>query len=970
MHQLILKIYDYMTTHRMIRHASCIVITLLLVALVLGQSYKEDISDFLPLNNKYSKAMDVYQEISGANRLFIVVGANGSGLSKPDSITEAIQEIVQILEEDDSCGITNHLMAQVDLEKFLGVSEFAYNNIPYFLTDEDYYRFDSLLHDENYISDQLTNDKQMLMFPASNLLSENMQKDPLNLFTPIVSRLQNASNSINYEIYDGYIFAPDMSKGIIMLSSPYGASETENNTKLLKYLESVTTGIQTSHPGIEIHTIGGPAIAVGNSKQIKSDSFISIIIAVFLIVCILYMSFRSIKNMMLIIISIAWGWLFAMGWLYVIHDNISVIVMGISSIILGIAVNYPLHLIAHLNHTPDIRNSLKEIVTPLVVGNITTVGAFLALVPLNSQALRDLGYFSSLLLIGTIIFVLIYLPHSVSVNLTTPKNNFTNKLSNIELENKNWIVVTVVLLTVVLGYYSFRTSFDPNISHINYMTSQQKEEMQDLQSMITSSPDSKILYMVYEADDLEDALDSCFYNNGKLAELYDKGMIREINTCFPFVCSNNTQEQRLYKWNDFIKQYRNTIEDKLKSEQKKAGFAEDSFNDFLYILNHNYIAHDIEYFKDFYSTAFPSCIRFDSKRNRFNVIDQITVSNDKFNEVCKILDNESDSKYNFDIESMNSSIANSLSDDFNYIGWACGFIVFFFLWLSFGSFELAVLSFLPMALSWIWILGIMSIFSIQFNVINVILATFIFGQGDDYTIFITEGCQYEYTFRKKMVSSYKNSIILSAIIMFIGIGSLIFAKHPALHSLAEVTIIGMFSVVLMAYLVPPFIFKWLVSANGKYRIRPISINSLFGKREKGLDGIKNLVIDRYRYKGYNIVSSVKRNLRRICFDSYLEKCDSDKNIIVINNTYGEFSLLLALAHPEVKFMCFDKDEDNVLIARYSAEQVATNITIQMDDDEKILNLIEHGSKQSLVFILKPNSEDMDKYKQYKPIIIE
>ena len=47
--------------------------------------------------------------------------------------------------------------------------------------------------------------------------------------------------------------------------------------------------------------------------------------------------------------------------------------------------------------------------------------------------------------------------------------------------------------------------------------------------------------------------------------------------------------------------------------------------------------------------------------------------------------------------------------------------------------------------------------------------------------------------------------------MFIGIGTLIFAKHPALHSLAEVTIIGMSSVVLMAYLIPPLLFKWMMT---------------------------------------------------------------------------------------------------------------------------------------------------------------
>ena len=58
-----------------------------------------------------------------------------------------------------------------------------------------------------------------------------------------------------------------------------------------------------------------------------------------------------------------------------------------------------------------------------------------------------------------------------------------------------------------------------------------------------------------------------------------------------------------------------------------------------------------------------------------------------------------------------------------------------------------------------------------------------------------------------MLASYKNSILISALIMFIGMGALIFARHPALHSLAVVTVIGMFSVVLMAWVLPPYLFR-------------------------------------------------------------------------------------------------------------------------------------------------------------------
>ena len=113
-----------------------------------------------------------------------------------------------------------------------------------------------------------------------------------------------------------------------------------------------------------------------------------------------------------------------------------------------------------------------------------------------------------------------------------------------------------------------------------------------------------------------------------------------------------------------------------------------------------------------------------------------------------------------------------------------------------------------MAVSWLWILGIMALLGIQFNIINIILSTFIFGQGDDYTIFMTEGTVYEYKHHRPMLASYRRAIILSALIMFIGIGSLIIARHPALHSLAEVTIVGMFSVVLMAFVIPPMVFRW------------------------------------------------------------------------------------------------------------------------------------------------------------------
>jgi len=120
----------------------------------------------------------------------------------------------------------------------------------------------------------------------------------------------------------------------------------------------------------------------------------------------------------------------------------------------------------------------------------------------------------------------------------------------------------------------------------------------------------------------------------------------------------------------------------------------------------------------------------------------------------------------------------------------------------------------------------MNLMGVQFNIVNIILATFIFGQGDDYTIFITDGLINEHATGRKLLRSYKSTVALSALIMFIGIGTLIVARHPALRSLAQVTIIGMATVVVMAYLLPPLVFHWITRQKGQVREMPLTLKRL------------------------------------------------------------------------------------------------------------------------------------------------
>jgi len=964
---LVIRLFDYMRKHRTQGVLGFVLITLVPAFLLTGQTYKEDISDFLPLNNKYHKALQVYQDISGANRVVAIFQYRDTIDSDADSIVLSIERFVTHLKQHDKARVLTDLTYRIDVEKVTETTGFVYRNIPYFLTPDDYTRMDSLLATPDYIHDRMTSGKQLLMLPVSGMIAGNFQRDPLGLFTPVVAQLQQATRDVAFENYDGYIFSSDIKRAFVMLTSPYGSSETEQNAALLALLRQCADETEAEIAPVGIHFTGGPVIAVGNATQIKTDSILAVLLAVVLIIALLFYVFRSVWHLSLIVLSILWGWLFAIGLLSCLHNQVSVIVIGISSIILGIAVNYPLHLIAHLHHTPDVRTALKEITPPLVVGNITTVGAFLALVPLQSVALRDLGLFSAFLLIGTILFVLLFLPHLLKSSAGSNEGNLLFKYSDIAIENHRWLVCVIAVLTLFFGYQSLQTGFDADMSHVNYMTDEQRADMAWLQSLTAQSSADEEVYVVSSDSTIDGALTKSHAVQPLLRQLEQEGLVTDRQGCTRFLCSKAEQQQRIDRWKAFVRKYDNVLHHTVVGEAAREGFAPDSFDDFFELLHKTFEPQDFAYFHPLASTLFASNLVLDNPQDGYQVIDVLKVSPAETSRVVSRVETHSEAPFAFDVKSMNTSIATRLTDDFNYIGWACGCIVFLFLWLSLGCIELAVLSFIPMAVSWLWILGMMSLLGIQFNVVNIILATFIFGQGDDYTIFMTEGCQFEYAYRRKMLASYKNSIILSALIMLIGIGTLMIARHPALHSLAEVTVIGMFSVVIMAYLFPPLIFRWLVYRQGSERRRPLTWRSMLSHRGGNTSNIR-FVQDCYRYKGVDISFPVRRQLRKYTRTGIFQNIDSSltpdtKTILVINNGWGELSMLLALEHPHMRCIGIEQDEDRCLVARYTAEGRVDNLTVIRAIDSTL------DLNSTLTVLVDPTDQDLTIYEYLKPIII-
>ena len=496
-----LRIYDFLEKRRGLTIALALTLTAVFAFLASRVRYEEDIAKFLPRDDESRKYQEVYQQFAAQNRVAVVFSATNDSIDT-ETLQTAMQQYGDLLSESD---MVDNLSVTVDETQIFDLMDAVYAHLPYLLEDEDYARVDSLLRTPGFIQERLAQDKQLLMFPVAGTVMHTLPVDPLQLFTPCLQRLNSLKLNDAFQVVDGYLFTADGKHGIITFDSPFGANESFNNGKLSEYLENKALQVEQEIPGAEIVAVGAPLIAATNAARIKRDSITAVAIAIVLILLILLLHYRRLSDILWVGGSILFGALFALAGVFVFRGGISIIVLGIGSVIIGIVANYPLHFLDEYKEVGDRREALREMVLPLFIGNLTTVAAFFCLLWLDARAMQDLGLFASLMLLGTILFVLVFLPQFMRSRPSPSEHLLFERWMGRHLSRSKarpWILCIGLIITIVLGYFSQKISFDSDLSHINYMTQTQRDNLEIL-SQVQSSDQ---MYAVAEGRTLQEAV--------------------------------------------------------------------------------------------------------------------------------------------------------------------------------------------------------------------------------------------------------------------------------------------------------------------------------------------------------------------------------------------------------------------------------------------------------------------------------
>ncbi len=732
----------------------------------------------------------------------------------PGLLIDAADDFVNELNRSFDSLYIKSILYKLDASDMDEVYDEFYHNLPLYLEESDYKRLDTITLEENIVA-KLQDNYNLLISPAGISMKKFLVKDPLGIAGSALKKLETLQLDDNYSLYKDCIITHDKKNLLVLISSANPSSETLLNSELIDGVTRISDSINARYTEAGVEHFGAVAVAVANAKQVKRDVLLTVGAAFLLVLLIMTLYFRQKRMLLVLIIPVVFGGSIALAVIFLAKTMISAIALGVGSVLVGISIDYALHFFTHYQNTGSAEKVLKDVSSPVIYSALTTAAAFFCLSFVNSYALRDMGWFAGLSVIFAALASLLILPQLVKAKKKKTLLPFISSFASYPFHKKKYLKWLIITLAIVSLFFFRHVEFEGDLEDMSYMTEELITAQENLNAISTAS--LRTIYLINMADDLESAIQMNEQLGNTISGLKEKGLVQSYVLPSELLISDSLRIVKIERWEKFWKSRKEKVVKTIKSEAGKYKFRDGTFDQFATLLSVEGESWDqnekmiIDRFLSDYVTSNDSLTL---------IVTPVKVNLEDKEAVHKVLNGVSDIVI-IDKQYIARKFVNTLKEDFNLLVIISLIVVFIILLIVFGRFELAAITYIPMLISWVITLGVMAMFGIKFTIFNIIISTFIFGLGIDYSIFITRGMMQKLKFNEDNLNSYKTSIFLSALTTISGIGVLIFAKHPALQSMAVVSIIGILTVLLVAYTIQPGLYNWLMYTKGRKRFAPI-----------------------------------------------------------------------------------------------------------------------------------------------------
>ena len=805
MTNLFIRLARYFRSHQAAYWLSMVALFAFVVYFAAQIHLEEDINKLMPSSkNEDGTTKLAFADLKIKDKVFLLFEGKDVG-----KLSAACDEFVDSLLAQDKDSVIGDIFYRMDDDLMPDGIDYLSTHLPAYIDTAAYARFDTLLTREHFVRQMQKNHADMTgefgeMFP------ELIQMDPMGMRDVLAEQMAPLMNAGAYKTIDNHFFVPDSTVCIAFITPRYSSTNTGQGSAMFRMMNKQIEQFAKSHPNVRISYHGTPASGYYNSTQIKHDLTTTIAGAILLVLLLLLYCFRRWDTIPLLLLPIAFGTLFGLTMMYWLKGEFSLLALGIGGVVLGVAMSYVLHVMIHHQYVSDTEQLLRDQVKPVLLGCITTIGSFAGLLFVNTDLLRDFGLFAGFAILGTTLFSLAYLPQMLSKRTNPQAFKWLDRINAYPIDRKRPLLIGLLLVTMigVGAYIAGGTHFDADMYNLSYEAEITKHSDRLLREKTYTG--DKTQFFASQGRTMEEAIDNFALLDQKLDSLQRIGLVKSYTRTNQLLIPLKVQQQRIDAWHRYWTPERQATVRKLINETApQAGLRPEAFDTFFEVADADY-QPDALYKAGIIPEGYLSTLTEHSYGGDYLVFTSVRCQNDSVrssnSDYIRICDAVASNPHLLVLDTYyyTTDTLMQMSSDFDILQWLSMAFVFVVLLLSFHfNFKQALLGFAPILLSWLFVLGVMNLFGVQFNLISIIISTFIFGIGVDYSIFVMNGLI------QGNLQYHKTAVLLSAIILIITVSSMLLAQHPAIRSVGFSTLVGLLSAVILSYILQPAVFRWL-----------------------------------------------------------------------------------------------------------------------------------------------------------------
>ena len=823
MTEFCIKIYRFFRNYRAVFWVSMIALYAFFGYFASKIYLEEDINKLMPSSkNEDGTTKLAFANLRIKDKTFLLFeGKNGASV---EHITEICDAFIDSLESrnaamDSTQQVIGNIFYRLPDDLMLDVIDYMSAHLPAYIDTSVYTRLDAMLT-YPHMKLQMKANHDDLLSPVGSMFPELIQMDPVGLRGLLMEQMKPFTEGAagSYKTLNGHFFVQDSTVCVAFITPMYSATNTGQGSTLFRILNDQIEQFSASAPDVKISYHGTPASGFYNSWRIKSDLKGTIIGSLVLVLIFISICFRNYNTIPLLLLPVVFGTLFGLAAMYFIKGHFSLLALGIGAIVLGVALSYVLHIITHYKYISDPEQVLRDQVKPVCLGCLTTIGSFMGLIFIRTELLQDFGLFAAFAIVGTTFFSLVFLPQFLN-----PRKNKLNhrafaiidRINAYPFDRKKPLLFTILATAVVcIGFYiAGGTQFDADMHNLGYKAESTSYSENLLRSKTHTGDKQK--YFASSGATMEEAIENFEIMATKLDSLQNIGLVKSYTHTNQIFVPLHVQQERIDAWKNFWTGERlQLVHDLINKTAPEAGLIPDAFSPFLELATADY-EPDALYEASIIPEGYQSTLMEQSYNDEYLCFTSVRCKNDSihskesdYNRICEAIVS-SPNLLVLDTYYYTTDTLIQLNDDFNVLQWVSMLFVLIVLFFSFHfNIKHTLLGFMPILSSWLIVLGAMVIFDVRFNLINIIISTFIFGIGVDYSIFVMNGLIGGKE-NSRLLGYHKTAIFFSAFILIVTVSSMLFAEHPAIKSVGFSILVGMISAVVISYVIQPAIFRMI-----------------------------------------------------------------------------------------------------------------------------------------------------------------